>query len=57
MAKVIVYQLEGGAAIVEVDTNEHYAYGALFSIGFFVNENYTAPTNTGNAASMYFYAC
>ncbi len=57
MAKVIVYQLEGGAAIVEVDTNQHYVQGALFALGFFVNENYSPPVTGSSAQSMYFYAC
>lgn len=57
MAKVIVYQLEGGAAIVETTTDEHQVAGMLFALGFFVNENYSPPAPPASSGQyMYFYA-
>jgi hypothetical protein len=56
MTKVIVYQLEGGAAIVETTADEHQVQAALFALGFFVNENYIPPAAASSGQHMYFYA-
>lgn len=57
MANVLVYQLEGGIAVVEVDTNQHQVQGGLFALSFMLDENYTPPATAGTDLSNYFYAC